>query len=70
MILMNWFLFNSVRAQTINLVSEEVPPVKEERLGRTRLSHFTVRALREGFLQKFALENGLQNLASLIQGMK
>lgn len=37
---------------------------------RTRLSHFTVRALLEGFLQKLALENELQNLASLIQGMK
>lgn len=70
MILMNWFLFNSVRAQTTNLVSEVVPLVKEERLGRTRLSHFKVRALLEGFLQKLALENELQNLASLIQGMK
>lgn len=59
-----------MRAQTTNLVSEVVPLVKEERLGRTRLSHFKVRALLEGFLQKLALENELQNLASLIQGMK
>lgn len=69
-ILMNWFLFNSVKAQTTNLVSEVVPPVKEERLGRTRLSHFTVRALLEGFLQKLALENGLQKFSVSIQGMK